>query len=336
VVYEKSDGTEELKNSVLKYYKKVGIEISDDELVITSGGSEALAMVFFILFNSGDECLTLDPTYTNYLTFAAVNGVELKAVPTALKENFLVPPIGEIKKKITKKTKAIIITNPSNPTGALYPQKMLKEIVDFCVKNNIFIIADETYREFVYGNKKAVSLMSFKKAQQLVVMCDSFSKRYSLCGARLGMLVSKNKQVMEAANKMAQSRLATGAIEQYAAAKLHETPKSYFLKVNREYQKRRDTLMKGLSKIKGVKFNKPDGAFYLIAELPVKDAEDFCKFMLEKFEDKKQTVMMAPAEGFYVTEGLGKNQVRIAYVLNSKDITRACELIALGLEKYLG
>lgn len=334
VAYEKSDGSERFKQSLKTYYQKIGISLETSEMVITTGGSEALWMIFFILFNNGDECLTLDPTYTNYLTFAQLGGVKLKATPTYLENNFRLPPLEDIKKAVSKKTKAIIITNPSNPTGAVYGQKMLKELVEFCIKKNIFIISDETYREFIYGRTKTVSLLSFKKAKELVIVADSLSKRYSLCGARLGLLASKNKAVIEAANKIAQARLASGTIEQYAASFLNRVPKSYFAKVRQEYQKRRDVLIAGLEKIKGVKASHPSGAFYLIAQLPVANAEDFCRFLLDKFEDKKETVMLAPAEGFYVNPGLGVNQVRIAYVLNTKEIKRACELIEKGLMTY--
>ena len=333
IAYEKSDGTEALKNSLVRYYQRLNLNINQEDMVVTTGGSEALWMAFFILFSKGDECLTLDPTYTSYLTFSALGGVKLKAVPTYLEEDFQLPTIDKIKKSVTKKTKAIIITNPSNPTGSVYPKEMLKDLVDFCVKRGIFIIADETYREFVYEGK-AVSLLSFKKASQVVLLADSLSKRYSLCGARIGVLVSKNKSIIKAALKMAQARLATASIEQYAASFLHQVPKEYFENVRREYKKRRDTLMKGLGQINGVKFNSPDGAFYLIAELPVKNAEKFCQFLLEKFEDRRETIMLAPAEGFYVTPETGKNQVRIAYVLNQKDLQRACWLLKKGLEAY--
>ncbi|HKZ35197.1 MAG TPA: aminotransferase class I/II-fold pyridoxal phosphate-dependent enzyme, partial [Patescibacteria group bacterium] len=263
-------------------------------------------------------------------------GVKLKPVLTKLADNFQIPPLSVIKKAVTKKTKGIIITNPSNPTGSVYDPKLLSALVDFCVKKKLFIIADETYREFVYGKTKFRSLLTFKKAEQLVVSADSFSKRYSLCGARLGLLASKNKAVMEAANKLAQSRLAVATIDQMAASKLHLVPQSYFKKIKSEYVGRRDELMQGLSRIDGVTFSRPDGAFYLIAQLPVKNAENFCKFMLNKFNHHQETVMLAPAEGFYVTPGMGRNQVRIAYVLNRRDLKRACELIKLGLSTYSG
>ena len=336
VAYEKSDGNEDLKQSLIKYHRRLGVKFVSSDLVVTFGGSEALAWAFFILFAAGDECLTLDPTYTNYLTFAAQGGVKLKPVLTKLADNFQIPPLSVIKKAVTKKTKGIIITNPSNPTGSVYDPKLLSALVDFCVKKKLFIITDETYREFVYGKTKFRSLLTFKKAEQLVVSADSFSKRYSLCGARLGLLASKNKAVMEAANKLAQSRLAVATIDQMAASKLHLVPQSYFKKIKSEYVGRRDELMQGLSRIDGVTFSRPDGAFYLIAQLPVKNAENFCKFMLNKFNHHQETVMLAPAEGFYVTPGMGRNQVRIAYVLNRRDLKRACELIKLGLSTYSG
>lgn len=334
VAYEKSDGNEDLKQSLIKYYSRLGIHFASRDLVVTHGGSEALAWSFFILFAAGDECLTLDPTYTNYLTFAAQGGVKLKPLLTRLEDNFQLPPLSVIKRAVTKKTKGIIITNPSNPTGSVYGPKLLADLVNFCVKKKLFIITDETYSEFVYGKTKFKSLLTFKKAEQLVVSADSLSKRYSLCGARLGVLASKNMAVMEAVNKLAQSRLAVATIEQLAASQLHRVPKNYFHKNKAEYLGRRNELMAGLSRIPGVKFSRPDGAFYLIAELPVADAEDFCKFMLEKFSHSRETVMMAPAEGFYVTPKMGRNQVRIAYVLNRKDLKKACTLLALGLQAY--
>lgn len=334
VAYEKSDGTNELKKSLLNYYQKIKINFEDRDLLVTTGGSEALWMVFLILFEPGDECLTFDPTYTNYLTFAELASVTMVGVPTKLADNFMLPPVQELEKSLTAKTKAVIVTNPSNPTGAVYPKAMLKDLVAFCLKHDLFIIADETYREMIYSNESAVSLTSFKEADQSVVLIDSLSKRYSLCGARLGCLASKNPVVMEMANKIAQARLSSPTIEQWAAVGLEMVPESFFEKIRNEYQARRDALISALEKISGVKVNHPDGAFYLIAQLPVKSAEDFCRFLLEKFSDKNETVMLAPAEGFYITPGLGKNQVRIAYVLNQADLKRAVELIASGLVEY--
>ena len=336
VFYERSDGTEAFKQSLLHYYRRLNLNVDLADIVATTGGSEALWMVFAILFNPGDECLTFEPTYTNYQTFAELSGVKLKGVPTYLDDNFALPPVAALEQVLTNKTKGVIITNPSNPTGAVYPESMLKDLVEFCLKHDLFIIADETYREFIYGEIKTRSLLSFKKADQNVVLTDSLSKRYSLCGVRLGCLVSKNKLVMEMANKIAQARLASPSIEQYAASFLGEVPESYFNDVRVEYEARRDTLMAELKKIPEVKANFPDGAFYLIAQLPVVDAEDFCRFMLDKFEDNKETVMLAPAEGFYLTSGMGVNQVRIAYVLNTMAIKRAVELIGLGLKAYAG
>ncbi|MDZ4229079.1 MAG: pyridoxal phosphate-dependent aminotransferase, partial [Patescibacteria group bacterium] len=316
VAYENSDGTDAFKLSLLKYYQQFNLPVNLDDIVSTTGGSEALWMVFAILFDPGDECLTFEPAYTNYQTFAELSGVKLKGVLTYLDNNFQLPPAAALEQVLTNKTKGIIVTNPSNPTGAVYPENLLADLVEFCLKHDLFIIADETYREFIYGKMTTRSLLSFKEAEQNVVLTDSLSKRYSLCGARLGCLVSKNKSVVEMANKIAQARLSSPSIEQYAASFLGDVPNSYFSKIRAEYQTRRDTLVAGLEKIPSVKVNHPQGAFYLIAELPVKNSEAFCKFMLEKFSDNQETVMLAPAEGFYLTPGLGKNQVRIAYVLN--------------------
>ncbi len=334
IVYEKSDGSEPLKRSLLKYYRGLGISLKTEELLVTTGGSEALMWLFFILFEPGQECLTFEPTYTNYLTFAELAGVNLRPVTTFLETNFTLPSIDQISRAITRKTRAIIVTNPNNPTGAVYPRAMLEELVELCLKKDIFIIADETYREFIYNGIKATSLLTFKKAEQIVILADSLSKRYSLCGARLGCLASKNKPVMVTANKIAQARLASPTIEQYAASFLDQVPPGYFAKVNQEYERRRDFLIAALEKIPKVKVSHPDGAFYLIVQLPVVDAEDFCRFMLEEFDNNQETVMLAPAEGFYLTPGMGVNQVRIAYVLNRKDLKRAVELIHLGLVKY--
>ena len=334
VFYERSDGTEGFKNSLFNYYRRLNLSVKLEDIVATTGGSEALWMAFAILFDPGDECLTFEPTYTNYQTFAELAGVKLKGVHTYLENNFQLPPVTALEQVFTNKTKGVIVTNPSNPTGAVYPEAMLKDLVAFCIKHDLFIIADETYREFIYGKVTTRSLLSFKQAEQNVILTDSLSKRYSLCGARLGCLVSKNKIAVEMANKIAQARLASPSIEQYAASFLGEVPQSYFDKVRIEYQARRDTLVFELEKIPDIKVNHPDGAFYLIAQLPVVDAEDFCRFMLEKFEDKGETVMLAPAEGFYLTPGMGVNQVRIAYVLNQESLKRAVELIRLGLVKY--
>lgn len=334
VFYEKSEGTDAFRQSLLQYYRRINLKLTVEDIVATTGGSEALWMAFSILFNPGDECLTFEPTYTNYQTFAELAGVRLKGVPTYLDNNFCLPKAAELERVLTNKTKGVIITNPSNPTGAVYPESLLADLVEFCLKYDLFIIADETYREFVYGKITTRSLLSFKPADQNVVLTDSLSKRYSLCGARLGCLVSKNKLVIEMAGKIAQARLASPSIEQYAASFLGEVPESYFKDIRIEYQARRDTLVAQLEKNPEIKVNHPDGAFYLIAQLPVVDAEDFCRFMLEKFSDNKETVMLAPAEGFYLTPGMGVNQVRIAYVLKQADLNRAVELIGKGLLQY--
>lgn len=334
VAYEKSDGSAALKQSQRKYYRRLGIELSDRDLLITSGGSEALLWLFFILFEPGDECLAFEPTYPNYVTFAQLAGVKLRGIMTRFDDNFLLPLAAALEKALTPKTRAIIVTNPNNPTGAVYPPLMLKQLVDLAVKKDLFLITDETYREFIYDGVKTVPLLSFAAVRQNVVLADSLSKRYSLCGARLGCLASFNREVMVMANKIAQARLSSPTIEQFAASFLDRVPAAYFAKIRSEYQARRDSLIRGLKLIPGVRASQPAGAFYLIAQLPVKSAEDFCRYLLEKFSHKGETVMLAPAEGFYLTPGKGRTEVRIAYVLKQADLKRAVELIRLGLLQY--
>jgi aspartate aminotransferase len=315
VAYEKSDGNEALKQTLVKYYQNLQINLTSADMVVTQGGSEALQWAFSILFNPGDECLCYEPLYTNYLTFSRLAGVQIKSM-------------------VTPRTKGVIITNPNNPDGRVFSAEELEKIIKFCGEKDLFIIADETYREFIYSRIQTRSLLSYPEVSQLVVLTDSLSKRYSLCGARLGTLVSRNLKVMEMANKIAQARLSAAAIEQYAASFLDQVPPSYFANIREEYRQRRDGLVKELGRIPGVSFNQPDGAFYLIAKLPVKDSEAFCRFLLEDFSDKNETVMLAPAADFYLTAGKGKNEVRIAYVLNQKDLKRAVSLIGLGLKAY--
>ncbi len=334
IAYDRSEGREDFLKSFCEYYRKTGVDLKTNNMIATYGGSEALFMAFCILLNKNEECLTIEPFYTNYLTIAASCDVKLKTITTNIENNFLLPPINTIEKAIGPKTKAILVCNPNNPTGALYQKEILKELVDLCYKKNIFIISDDAYRDFVYDGKKVVSLLSFKKAKDIVVACDTLSKRYSLCGARLGVLISRNEKVIAAALKLAQSRTSISSILQYAASYLNKVPENYFKKIIKEYQSRRDTLIEGLKKMPKVKFGNPGGAFYLIAQFPVKNAEDFCRFLLEDFNYHKETVMLSPVECFYLTPGLGKNQVRIAYVLNCRDLQRSCLILQKALEKY--
>jgi len=334
VAYEQSDGNAKLRKSASIYYKRNNIDLEAEEIIITQGGSEALWMACFILLESEQECLTIEPFYANYLSFANLANVKITAVTSTIENNFQLPSITKIKAAVTSKTKAILLCSPSNPTGVVYSKKDLQKLVDFCLQKNIFIISDETYREFFYEKLMPTSLITFKKAHQNTVIVDSFSKRFSLCGARLGIIASKNKDIMAAVLKMAQARLAAPAIEQYAASFLDKVPQSYFAKVQKEYKKRRDTLVTGLQKIPGVVCGYPAGAFYLIAQLPVDDSEKFARFLLEDFAFKGETVMVAPAQGFYSTPNLGKKQVRIAYVLNCEDLKKACLLLGKALEEY--
>lgn len=334
LAYEQSDGNLQLRQSASIYYKKCGIDLKTEDIIITQGGSEALWMACFILLEPRQECLTIEPFYANYLSFAGLADIKITAVTSKIEDNFQLPAIAKIKAAVTPKTKAILLCSPSNPTGVVYTKKDLTKLVDFCLQKNIFIISDETYREFFYGKVMPTSLMAFKKAHQQIVVIDSFSKRFSLCGARLGIIASKNKDIMAAVLKMAQARLAAPTIEQYAASFLHQVPQKYFKAVQKEYQKRRDTLVSGLQKIPGVKCGIPSGAFYLIAELPVDNTEKFAEFLLKDFSYQKETVMVAPAQGFYTTPNLGKKQVRIAYVLNCEDLEKSCMLLGKALEKY--
>lgn len=334
VAYEQSDGNEKLKEYLSKYYQSIGGNIDPEDLIITYGASEALLMAFYILLSEGEECLTAEPFYANYDAIAKLAGVKLKTFTTRLENNFTLPPLETITRKVNKKTKAILICNPSNPTGAVYEGKILNNIVDYCVSKKKFLIADETYREFIYEGKKIKSLLSFKKAKDLVVLTDTLSKRFSLCGARIGALVSANKDIISSALKIAQSRTSASSIDQYAATFLDKVPNNYFPKILKEYTKRRKVLIEELGKIPGIKIAKPYGAFYLIAKLPVKNSEDFCRFLLEKYNYKGETVMLSPAEGFYKTRGLGTNQVRIAYVLGEKELIKACFVLKKALESY--
>lgn len=334
--YGQSKGELIFLEAVKSYYHQLGYNfISTDDIQITSGGSEAISLAMFAVCEPGDEIVVFEPLYTNYNSYAVINDIKLVPVRTEGRIGFHLPAIDKIEEKITKKTKAFLLTNPNNPTGTVLTKKEMDLIVSLAKKYGLFIISDETYREFVYDGRKYVSILEYmKKMPDQTIVLDSMSKRYSLCGARLGMMVSRNKEVMDGILRIAQSRLSAGLIDQHMAAKLTEVDKSYFKKVHTEYQKRRNVLYEGLSKIKGVFLEKPEGAFYTIVKLPVVDAEDFCRWLLTDFRYKNETIMLAPAAGFYATLGLGKNEVRIAYVLNVKDLQRSIEILKRALVQY--
>jgi aspartate aminotransferase len=337
ICYPNSRGEKVLLDALGRYYKSIGInDLRDENLQVTCGGSEGLFWTFLSTCDPGDEVIVFEPFYANYNGFATIAKINLVPVITKIEDNFHLPDICEIEKKISKKTKAILICNPSNPTGTVYSKEELEKLVNLAKKHNIFLISDEVYREFAYDGKKAYSLLDFRHVySDGIVVVDSLSKRYSLCGARLGIIISYNLEIMDSFLRYAQARLSVGLIDQHMAAELTKVGKDYFKSVNDEYRERRDVLYGELSKIKGVVCRKPEGAFYMIVKLPVKDAEDFAKWLLTDFNDNGETIMVAPAKGFYKTPGLGIDEVRLAYVINQSDLIRSCEILKKALQKYI-
>ena len=342
VSYSVSQGDPKLIKALSDYYKTQNIDFAENEILITNGGSEALLFSFMATCDFGDEILVPEPFYTNYNAIAKLAGITIKAITTTSESGFKIPPFSvvqgerknEIEKLITPKTKAILFSNPGNPTGAVYSRKELEVLAEIAKKYNLFIIADEVYREFVYEGE-FTSMTDFAEISDRIIIIDSISKRYSACGARIGSLASKNMELMANALKLCQSRLCVPTLEQIGATELFKTPLSYFEKVNAEYKKRRDIVFSKLAKIPGVECKKPRGAFYIMAKLPVENAEDFAKWMLTDFNLNGETVMFAPAEGFYATPGLGKNEIRIAYILEEEKLAKAMDVFASGLEKYM-
>ncbi len=332
--YSRSEGSEQYRTKLAAYYAKQNIQISAQDIIITTGGSEALLFAMGTVADVGDEIIIPEPFYANYNGFATASGLKVVPVVSNLETGFALPPIEDFEKLITPKTRAILICNPGNPTGYLYSREELVKLKELVLKHDLFIIADEVYREFVYDGTKHYSIMEQDGLDQHAIMIDSVSKRYSMCGARIGCLVSKNKEVIATALKYAQARLSPPTYEQIAAEAALETTDAYFKEVNQEYTLRRNTLIEELQKIPGVKVPKPKGAFYCVVELPVADADDFARWLLEKFQDKGETVMVAPASGFYTNPELGKKQVRIAYVLKREDLIRSVEILGKALRQY--
>ncbi len=332
--YSHSAGFESYRTKLAKYYRKNDIPVDAEDIIITTGGSEALMFAMGSITDPGDEVIIPEPFYANYNGFATASGVEIVPIKGSLEDNFSLPPISEFEKLITDKTRAILLCNPGNPTGYLYTREEIQQLADLALKHDLFIVADEVYREFAYDGVTHHSIMSIPGLEQNAIMVDSVSKRYSMCGARIGCLVSKNLEVMTAAMKFAQARLSPPTFAQIAAEAALDTPDEYFDEVNKEYTERRNLLIEGLEKIPGVKVAKPKGAFYCIAELPVENADKFAQWLLESFEFNKETVMVAPAAGFYSTPNTGMNQVRIAYVLKKENLERAIEILKIALEEY--
>ena len=334
--YTPSEGTLSYRSKLSEYYNKLGYGIESSDILVTLGGSEAITIAMQTCMNDGDEVIIPEPFYANYNGFACMSNVIVKPILSYIENGFALPAISEFEKLITSRTKAIIICNPNNPTGYLYSKSELEALKELCLKYNLFLFSDEAYREFCYDGREFTSPMHLEGLDEHVIVLDTVSKRYSACGARLGCLITKNKEVIAAGLKFAQARLSPGLVEQIAATAAIDTPDSYFEAVNKEYTLRRNTLVGRLNSIPGVICPNPGGAFYVVARFPIDNADKFCQWMLEEFNYDNQTVMMAPATGFYSTEGAGINEVRLAYVLNKEDLEAAMKCLELALEIYPG
>ena len=334
--YSHSAGFQSYRDKLAAYYTKQGIEVTSDEIIISTGGSEALLFALGSITDPGDEIIIPEPFYANYNGFATASGVEVVPVISSIETGFALPPISEFEKLISPKTKAIVICNPGNPTGYMYSEDEIKQLAQLVIKHDLFIIADEVYREFAYNGLKHHSILKQREIDDYAIMVDSVSKRFSMCGARIGCLVSRNKELMATAMKFAQARLSPPTLAQIASEAALDTPQSYFDEVISEYVDRRDTLIACLEEIPGVKVAKPKGAFYCIAELPIKNADKFARWLLEDFEVNGKTVMVAPAAGFYSSPNEGLNQVRIAYVLKKEDLIEAVAILKEALSRYQG
>ncbi|WP_024770770.1 pyridoxal phosphate-dependent aminotransferase [Aquimarina macrocephali] len=334
LAYSHSAGFESFRNKLAGYYAKHDINVSSDDILITTGGSEALIFTMGSITDPGDEIIVPEPFYANYYSFSTQSTIKVVPVISKIETGFALPSIAEFEKLITKKTKAILICNPGNPTGYLYSKEEIKQLAELAIKYDLFLISDEVYREFVYDDSEHYSILQEKGLDEHAIIVDSVSKRYSMCGARIGCMISKNKSVMETAMKFAQARLSPPTLAQIASEAALEAPESYYTETVAKYKARRDTLVAGLKEIPGVKVGIPKGAFYCIAELPIEDADHFAQWLLDEFDLDKQTIMVAPASGFYSGPDKGKNQVRIAYVLNRRDLKKAIEILKIALEKY--
>jgi aspartate aminotransferase len=332
--YSHSAGNQSYREKLILNYNKLDMNLSVDDIIVTTGGSEALLFAMGSICDQGDEVIIPEPFYANYNGFATASGVTVKPISTTIENNFALPPVSEFEKLITEKTKAILICNPGNPTGYLYTQDEMDQLKALVLKHDLFLVADEVYREFAYDGREHFSVMSQKGLENHAIMIDSVSKRYSMCGARIGCMVSKNKEVIAAAMKFAQARLSPPTFAQIAAEAALDTPQSYFDEVKEEYIARRDILISSLKNIEGVKVANPGGAFYCVAELPVDDTDKFAQWLLESFEFEGETIMVAPAAGFYSTPGMGTNQIRIAYVLEIESLKRAVTILDKALKAY--
>ncbi len=334
LAYSRTEGSETYRTKIAGYYKKHDIHLSAEDLIVTTGGSEALAFTMGSIMDNGDEIIIPEPFYANYNGFATANGVKVVPIISSIDRNFALPPIEEFEQKITPRTKAILICNPGNPTGYLYNHEEIQQLVALVKKHDLFLIADEVYREFAYDGKKHHSILSEPGMENHAIVIDSVSKRYSMCGARIGCIASKNKEFIQTALKFAQARLSPPTLAQIAGEAALDTPQQYFDDVITEYVSRRNLLLEELKQIDGIKIARPSGAFYCVVELPVADSDDFAQWLLEHFDIDGETVMVAPAGGFYATEGAGKNQIRIAYVLENTQLKKAVRILKEGLAAY--
>ncbi|MBU2062675.1 MAG: pyridoxal phosphate-dependent aminotransferase [Bacteroidetes bacterium] len=332
--YSHSAGFESYRNKLSQFYKNTGLPINPEDIIISTGGSEALLFAMGSTMDQGDEIIIPEPFYANYNGFSTASGVTVVPVISSIDTGFALPPIADFEKLITSKTKAILICNPGNPTGYLYSKEEMMQLAEIVKKHDLFLIADEVYREFTYDGDVHYSVMNIPGLEENAIMIDSVSKRYSMCGARIGCIVSKNKELMATAMKFAQARLSPPTFAQIASEAALDTPQSYFDEVISEYRERRDTLVAELNKIEGVKVANPKGAFYCIAELPIDNADTFAQWLLESYDFNGETVMVAPAAGFYSTPGVGMNQVRIAYVLQKEDLIKAVHILREAIIAY--
>ena len=336
IAYSHSAGNESYREGLAHYYQNVGIDVDHTQILVTTGGSEAISIALNTIMDKGDEIIIPEPFYANYNGFSTAADITVKPITSSIDNGFALPSISEFEKLITPNTKAILICNPGNPTGYLYTKDELNALKKIVLKHDLFLIADEVYREFTYDGKKHTSVLEIDELDQNTILIDSVSKRYSMCGARVGCMVTKNKEVLETALKFAQARLSPPSLGQVAGEAALNTPKSYFTEVIDEYVNRRDLLIQGLNKINGITCPKPSGAFYCIAQLPIDDADKFAKWLLEEFSWNNKTVMVAPAQGFYSTPEIGKQQIRIAYVLNVEELQNAITIIEEALKIYPG
>ena len=334
LAYSRSEGSDEYRSKIADYYKQHDIRVTKDDIIVTTGGSEALLFAFGSIMDIDDEIIIPEPFYANYNGFSTASDVRIVPVISKIENNFALPPIEEFESHITARTKAILICNPGNPTGYLYSKEEIRKLASICKRHDLFLIADEVYREFAYDGAEHYSILQENDIKEHAIVIDSVSKRYSMCGARIGCLVSRNEKVISTALKFAQARLSPPTLAQIASEAALQTPQSYFDEVISEYALRRDLLISELEKIDGVKVAKPKGAFYCIVELPVKSSDDFAQWLLESFDIDNETVMVAPAAGFYSTIGVGLNQIRIAYVLNKDSLKKAVNILKEALKVY--